>query len=37
MPDLEQLRKQLGAIDREIIGLLARRPGNLGGSRQVQA
>ena len=25
MPDLEQLRKQLGAIDREIIGLLARR------------
>ena len=25
MPDLEQLRKQLGAIDREIIALLARR------------
>ncbi|MCY4156010.1 MAG: prephenate dehydrogenase/arogenate dehydrogenase family protein [Gammaproteobacteria bacterium] len=25
MPDLESLRKQLGAIDRDIIGLLARR------------
>ena len=37
MPKLEDLRKQLGAIDREIIGLLAPTPGHFRAGRQGKA